>query len=111
MGYRSTMDVDTSSAVILHLEKLQAEIEKLEYLNDIVFDQFGRVAGIEDREACNNYDDEKLAELVSKYLKAGSIDITYAGEDGKNWGWRVTPHHIQELKMILVSEGEPREVK
>ncbi len=104
MGYYSYLTVSGSvNTRIPMVVDLNREIKKLEYSNDIEFDENVDVMDIPDNGARKNYDDEKLATLISKYLTQGQIQLEYYGED-KQWGWRITPNHVVKLKAVLIPE-------
>lgn len=102
MGYYSVLTVRPSlNARIPLVDELNQAIEKLEYSNELKFDQNGHCSS--DYESRRYYDDAELALLLSKYLMSGQIQLEYYGED-EQWGWRITPNKVEKLKAILIPE-------
>jgi len=48
------------------------------------------------------YDDRLFAEKLQGAIKEGAIRLSFVGEDGSTWGYKITPNEIIELDSVFV---------
>lgn len=85
MGYESTLNYEFVEAEIENLDELNELLPKLEYgMGDAKITKLSNGDYSIDMDSYTGkfYDDEEFAELVSKYIVKGHIDLTFTGEDG-----------------------------
>ncbi len=57
------------------------------------------------------YDDEEFAYKLSECIIEGAVDLYFTGEDGGQWGYRVTPNKVEEIHTMWVTEAEHRQFR
>ena len=109
MGYESTLNYVFVEAEIENLDELNDQLSKLEYgMGDVKItkssygdysmdmkDMLGSYTG-------KFYDDKEFAELVSKYIVKGHLDLTFTGEDGAIWGFRIYRGKVKRLEAKFI---------
>jgi hypothetical protein len=106
MGYNSSFEYQIANEEIefMDLDKINSEIKVLESgmsTAEIVKYYDGYDIKMEEYYG-KFYDDREFANILSKYLLKGSIELNYAGEDGVRWGYTVYPQKVVELEFIPV---------
>lgn len=119
MGYYSTLYIDISKDAMLRKDYEEiwnkALNEDIDLANSVFAEvRFGVIAspgGFQltglyfDDWNQKFYEDEKFARVLSRMLAKGWVDLKFIGEDDSMWGWRVTPGHIEPLRVIWVPES------
>jgi hypothetical protein len=107
MGYESKFDYDFSSKpYIKNIKELNNEIAKLKGgMSEVkvikaIDNDFDYVIKLDDFNG-QFYDEKEFAELLSKYMDKGYVDLKYEGEDGALWGYRVYPNKVKDLKFTI----------
>ena len=106
MGYESSFNYEFYDAEIKNLDELNKKVSKLEYgmgdakITKSSYDGLHSITySIEmDTYSGKFYDDEDFAELVSKYLAKGYLDLIFTGEDGTIGGFRAYPKKVKHLE-------------
>ena len=104
MGYESTFDYNFSDDVyIKDIEKLNREIGKLKYgMGEAKIIRSENNFYLEMDGFCGKfYDDKDFAELLSKYIVKGYVDLIYTGEDGARSGFRAYSNRVKSLKFTV----------
>ena len=106
MGYESTLNYEFYDAEIENLDELNEKISKLDGMGDVKITKssYGDsdlryYYSIEmDSYTGKFYDDEEFADIISKHIVKGHLDLIYTGEDGAIWGLRVYPNKVKNLE-------------
>ena len=105
MSYESTLEFNFSKNVeIKNLKKLNSEIEKLDGgMSTTIIVKTISGYELEIDSYCGSFsDDKKFAEILSKYIVEGKAMLSFVGEQGDKWGYRITPKKVAELSFIAV---------
>lgn len=112
MGYESTFDYSFSEKCrIGNIKELNEEIAKLKGgMGEVKFfksvydiaDEIVEDYWIEMDDSYGKfYDDKEFAELLSKYIVKGYVDLIYTGEDGARSGFRAYSNRVKSLKFTV----------
>ena len=115
MGYYSSFsyeieDAKSSKGKILWLEKFFSDINNPDiygFYEVKIYEKDGKIEEIELTDTYSKfYDDFLFATKLSKILESGEIFLKFVGEDGEEWGYKVSPKNVEELIFISVTDEE-----
>lgn len=102
MSYESTLNYGFYEAEIENLDELNEKASKLDYGMGggakIIKSSYGSFSIETDSYTGKFYDDDEFADIVSKHITKGHLDLIYTGEDGCIWGRRIYPNKVKILK-------------
>jgi hypothetical protein len=119
MGYESRFNYEFSSDIkIRNIEELNKKISELDSgMGDATIEEIINSDSVKDGYDIEMdgyygkfYDSEEFAELLSKYIVRGSVDLIYTGEDGGIEAIRVYPDKTETLECVFVPESISNEV-
>jgi len=115
MGYYSTISIN--SFYVENVEKAK-EIFRKYYEDNTdgyffyklkVLNSEGLVAvvPIDGEYTAKHYGDQRLAEAISKIIAPGeTVELTFDGEDGTSWGYKITYNKIEDLTKEFLNDEE-----
>jgi len=122
MGYYSTLSFLIDDKTICDPEKVN-KLEKYfsNYNNQDVYGFYGVHLNLDKDNHLTNivlddyfgkfYDDHLFNTHLSKCLIDGSVRLVYKGEDGEQWGYLISPNHVEELYVVCMTESQYNQYK
>ena len=130
MGYYATIDYGINKVKVENKEELIEALNKIDYDYSsenlrVIFNECGYIEDFEFEEwYCKWYESDEFAKILSDYIKEGSIDLSFVGEDGEMWGYKIYPNLViefdskwqeeyaaNELLKLLENSSAPQPVK
>ncbi len=113
MGYYSTVSWNLDKAVVdkEKIEEIESYFQNYENENVAGFagvklpvDENGLLKDIELEDYHGKfYDDRYFTEKLKEAIKEGVVQLSFVGEDGDTWGYKITPGGVVEMEGILMS--------
>jgi hypothetical protein len=114
MGYISTMEIYDNKAEYSDIKKMVEELNISVGYDEFVVD--GDNVFYTQEPTGNWRNTKNLAEIVSRYITSGTIEIEFIGEDGDRWGYEISPskwveYSYLDKKFYEVEDDKVDEVK
>ena len=115
MGYYSSFsyeieDARSSREKVRELNKFFSNINNPELYGFFLVNVYEKEGNIEEIELIDTYskfyDDFLFAAELSEILESGEISLKFVGEDGEEWGYKISPNNVKELIFISVTDEE-----